>query len=670
MKKLILTATAISTGLCFGQTFSDDFESYNVGDYIGVNSSTWTTWSGSTGGTEDAQVTDNNANSGSNATYFSSTSANGGPQDVVLPFSAEYNTGTFSYSKSLFVETGKGAYFNLQESSTIGTVWAMDVTFNSDGTFNITSQGAAVFSGTYTQNTWFDLDLDADLNTNTWTISIDGSSLGNFQLTGYQVASVDIFPLNGNGFYMDDVSYNYAPFSMPNLNAAASKIQMGVLAGQTVMPKAEIRNLGNTAITSFDLEVSYNGNSVTENISGVNIASGDAYAVDFTNSLTLVAGANNVILTVSNVNGMTADDNAADDIKTLSINPVVPAAGKMVIGEEATGTWCGWCPRGDIALQYMDANYKGFFQGIAVHNGDPMTNSTYDAGIGTMIGGYPSGLVDRGSDVDPSTFEAGFLERIVIDPTGMVLNGATWDAGTRELNVSVTMTFPNGANGNYKVACVLAEDSVTGTASGYNQSNYYAGGGNGDMGGYESLPNPVPAAQMVYLHVARDISPSFGGLSNAYPSSITAGQSFTHNFTFTLDQDWDENMIHIVGMLIDPNNRIDNASSTTIDEAVNNGFVAGDTVTSVTELSQMDAEYSLYPNPSSDNTQVQLLLKQNENVTMTITDINGKVIAIRNYGELSGAQYLPISASEWESGVYFIQLQVGSKLATMKFLKN
>ena len=57
-------------------SFTDNFESYAVGDYIGEADTLWTTWSGTTGGTEDAQATDENSASGTNSIYFSSSAAN------------------------------------------------------------------------------------------------------------------------------------------------------------------------------------------------------------------------------------------------------------------------------------------------------------------------------------------------------------------------------------------------------------------------------------------------------------------------------------------------------------------------------------------------------------------------------------------------------------------
>ena len=80
MKNLLLLASLLFYGTLFAQfDYSEDFESYSTGNYLGVESDFWTTWSGTLGGAEDVQITNDTANSGNNSTYYSSTSANGGP---------------------------------------------------------------------------------------------------------------------------------------------------------------------------------------------------------------------------------------------------------------------------------------------------------------------------------------------------------------------------------------------------------------------------------------------------------------------------------------------------------------------------------------------------------------------------------------------------------------
>lgn len=200
---------------------------------------------------------------------------------------------------------------------------------------------------------------------------------------------------------------------MPSLNATAVSIDMnGNIAGLLVSPEGNIVNTGSTAITSFTAELNYNGTNYTENISSVNIASLASYTVAFS-QLQLVAGSNVATMTISNINGGADDDNS-DDVATKTVNPVVPAPGKMVVGEEGTGTWCQWCPRGAVFMDMYEEEFGQFWAGIAVHNGDPMVVTTYDTGLGAYFSGYPSALVDRGADKDPSNLSSEFYQRLQV----------------------------------------------------------------------------------------------------------------------------------------------------------------------------------------------------------------------------------------------------------------
>jgi hypothetical protein len=342
----------------------------------------------------------------------------------------------------------------------------------------------------------------------------------------------------------------------------------------------------------------------------------------------------------------------------------------MVVGEEGTGTWCQWCPRGAVFMDRFEQQYGEFWAGIAVHNSDPMTVTAYDASIGGLITGYPSALVDRGNEVDPSGMGTDFYDRLQTPPVAFITNGANWDPSTRVLNVSVSADFQAAATNNYKLACVLTEDGVTGTGSGYNQSNSYAGGGNGVMGGFESLPNPVPAALMVYNHVARAISPGFAGEPNSFPAIVNSGETKTLTFSFTLPATWDETNMHIVGMLIAPSGRIDNAGRTTINEAVANGFVAGPAA-SVSELfAAPDATMQVYPNPATSSATVAFNLKSDSNVTLKLMDLSGKVIAVRDYGMISGAVDVNLQTAQLEAGVYVIEATIDGKLITKRLIKE
>ncbi len=133
MKRITLAVSAVLLSLgAQAQIMSENFDALNVGDYMGTVSPTyWTTWSGATGGAEDVQVTDAQANSGANSIHFSSTGANGGPQDVVVEFGQQYTDGIFTYENAMYVAAGGNAYFNFQATQTIGQTWALNL--NADG---------------------------------------------------------------------------------------------------------------------------------------------------------------------------------------------------------------------------------------------------------------------------------------------------------------------------------------------------------------------------------------------------------------------------------------------------------------------------------------------------------------------------------------------------------
>jgi len=636
------------------QLFSDDFEGYNVGDYVGPTSTEWTTWSGTEGGAEDVQVTDAQASSGANSIYFSSTVSGGGPQDVILDFGQQYTSGVFTFETDVFIDAGKNAYFNFQATPIPGTTWALNCNM-ANGAISIDDGNTPDLAvGSYQDATWFTLTIEANLSTGRWQAFANGQCFGVWANSVNQIASADLFPVQGSSYYLDNVSFDHQTYTAPALNAAVAGFELGgKISGLTVYPKVTVANAGTTAITSFDVSIDMYGSVITENITGVNLTAGQTMEVVFTNSININSTNASGTATVSNVNG-TTDGDATDDDACLLLNPVIPAPGKVVVGEEATGTWCPWCVRGTVFMDRFE-EFDPFWIGIAVHNGDPMVNSTYDTGIGGLIAGYPSALVDRGPDVDPSAMSTDFYAKLVTPPTAFIANASTWDATTRQLSVTVTADFQMAANNNYKLACVLTEDGVTGTTSDYAQANAYAGGGNGVMGGYELLPSPVPASQMVYDHVAREILPSFTGDANSFPATVNAGEQHSVTFDFTLPADWNETKINIIGLMFAPDGTIDNAAKSKIGSD-----------TGLDELSA--ATFRMYPNPSNDVTFVETSATANADVSIRLMDMAGKVVSSKEYGIVLAGTSLPIVTSLLESGVYIVELNVNGTLMTKQLV--
>ena len=171
----------------------------------------------------------------------------------------------------------------------------------------------------------------------------------------------------------------------------------------------------------------------------------------------------------------------------------------------------------------------------------------------------------------------------------------------------------------------------------------------------------MSASQMIYRHVGRSIAPSFTGelLSS---TSYMQGDNETICFEFTLDPLWDQSQIHIVGMLLDNGNLIDNGSSTDITTAINTGYINCGTTSIGIELNDPN-RINIYPNPASDNIYISNLNK--ENTRVKIYDINGKLV-LEN--KISNKEYLNIS--KLSKGIYQIKFEGSDWNEIRKLIKE
>jgi hypothetical protein len=248
---------------------------------------------------------------------------------------------------------------------------------------------------------------------------------------------------------------------------------------------------------------------------------------------------------------------------------------------------------------------------------------------------------------------------------GSAINGAELNGNT--LTVSLTVDFQTAVSGNYKLACIIVEDSVTGTTPDYYQSNAYSGGGSGsliDVDGtdWANMPSSVPASQMIYRHVGRSIMPSFAGESLS-ATSYNTGDKEAICYEFILDPSWDQSQIHIVGMLLNNNNTTDNASSESIDKAIITGYAnCGSTPSAAVELNGPD-RINIFPNPATESVYISNL--KEEKTTIKIYDIKGSVVLEK---KVSDKEYVNIS--NLSKGIYQIKFEGRDWREVRKLIKE
>jgi hypothetical protein len=122
-------------------------------------------------------------------------------------------------------------------------------------------------------------------------------------------------------------------------------------------------------------------------------------------------------------------------------------------------------------------------------------------------------------------------------------------------------------------------------------------------------------------------------------------------------------------MMIDPSGTINNAGKATIAEAVANGYVSGGTV-GITTLASAPDDIMLMPNPANTLTNISMTLENDSELNIEVFSSNGKLVASKNYGKMSGAYNFPIDTQEFAKGVYFVKVSVNGQPKVLKLIKE
>ena len=488
--------------------------------------------------------------------------------------------------------------------------------------------------------------------------------------SGYMTRSLDVSAFAGQTVYVAFRHHNCTDWFRMNLDDVtvrtlqANDVEMTSIStptvsatGNNVTIAGTVTNKGANTITSLDITWDDGSGAQSETISGLNIASNGTY--NFTHGTPLnVASAIAYNLNVcAEITGVVDGDPSNNcTTHTVSGQGFVPT--RHVVIEEGTGTWCGWCPRGAVALEALgnDASRPNFI-GIAVHNGDPMTVSEYDNGA--SFSGFPGMNVNRkylGESVSTSAMES-FYDQASAEPTNAdIAVTATCDA-SGNITAVVTATFAAAISTEHRLAAVLVENGVTGTTSGYNQANYYAGGGAGPMGGYENLADPVPAAQMTYDHVGRALYGGYNGQASSIttPAAANSSQSYTFTGTVGSSNAWN---LHVVGLLIN--------SST---GEIMNANEAGLQLLGLPKNNLINS-FNVYPNPTKDFATINFDLNQSCDVQLEITDMTGKVVFANNLINVSGVKSINVNVDNMNNGIYFVNLKSNGHVISQKLTIN
>ena len=261
-----------------------------------------------------------------------------------------------------------------------------------------------------------------------------------------------------------------------------------VAKGKTKNVAISFRNLG-SKFTSIDYTISLDGKAGAEQHLdfGKDFGLGGTHTVEIPFAAASELGKNAITLTVTKVNG--AENACAIKTATGTLYTVEREFVKRSVVEQFTGTGCGNCPSGHVAMHNMHNLYGDQFIGIALHQfnqSDPMYNISYDLGFT----GAPQCMVNRSSGVlapyeqMPEVLKASLNEIALAEVT---VAGTFAEEDTK---VNATASVESLVAGDYNIAFMLTADGLTGKTTSWKQQNYFCKGG-GRYNSQASMPDDL-----------------------------------------------------------------------------------------------------------------------------------------------------------------------------------
>ncbi len=217
MKKNLLSLFTMLfiANITLGQVmlYVDNFDSYIIGEKLSFkNPVNWTTWSNQPGSPEDPLISGDYSVSVPNSVKISGT-------NDALMLLGDKTTGKYNVMFRMYIPSGNNlGYFNvLQDFAGSNSTWGLQVYFNLGGIGVVDGNGEGAATFTFSYNTWLDVKVFVDLDTDWCQFFLNNSLIHEYQwsngTTGSGILKLDglnFYAWNSGGnplYYLDDIVY-------------------------------------------------------------------------------------------------------------------------------------------------------------------------------------------------------------------------------------------------------------------------------------------------------------------------------------------------------------------------------------------------------------------------------------------------------------------------------
>ncbi len=478
-------------------------------------------------------------------------------------------------------------------------------------------------------------------------------------------SGMEEFPVVGNFTPALNKVFRFAPgatypandamannLTFPTINEVGNHSISGVLA-----------NNGSAVISSVEMSYSINGGSAVTEMMSATIASGGSYNYTFsTPYVSSAAGAFNVEVWASQVNGAT-DDFSCNDKGTGSFEVYTATTDRVPLHESFTSSTCGPCVAGNSNVKAVMAatseeevivKYQMSWPG----DGDPYY--TDEGGVRRnfyAINSVPWMMIDGGWDGNSQSYNSTVYQNYKSNGALVEVSGEySIDADNQTLGIDLTVNAISDISGDFALYVAILErttyDNVGSngeTEFDYVMKKMVPGSSGYDLGSSLTANTPVDYSTSYTFSGSKTLPPNANSPVNH--STEHSVEEFNDIIVAVWVQDNTSKFVHQSNFAV----LVESANG--VDGTVDPNDPTGPPLSVKAEIGNNG--YSLYPNPASDIVNIAV---EGSNGVVTVFDAIGNLV----YSESMNSNQTQINTSEFVKGLYLIQIENNGSVISEK----
>jgi len=479
------------------------------------------------------------------------------------------------------------------------------------------------------------------------------------EATSWTGHTIDMTPYVGQSVYIAFVNNSNDMYVLSLDNIMVMSNQFAAKATSVTVPSeiglnlapfsisGSMVNQGLASLTSYDVSYSVNGGApVTTTITptnAVNVFGSDDFSHPTAWTPT-TAGTYTIKTWVGNLNGTNA--NTLADTITSTVVIVTESVQRLPLYETFTSSTCGPCVAGNTNMDGLFAANPNKWVCVKYQMSWPGDGDPYFTDEGDVrksfygVNSVPRQEIDGGYDGNSSSVtQSMFMDAYYQISYLEISSDMTYNVEGKFVSVNTTMTPKDDLSGNLKLFVAIVEKKTTANV-----------GSNGETEFHWVMKKMLPDANGTTL----------ANFTNGNVVSKHNEYAFNGNYRLPSNSnDKIDNAIEHSVEGFDDLIAVVWVQDITTKEVLQSAFSSVTVGMSAAERASIIT--NIYPNPATDNVNIELNNQTNENVEISIMNNLGQVLSSNNYGSLIGAQKVTMDVSNLGRGIYFVKVQIGEK---------